>query len=130
MYFLDTNTLIYFFKGKGNIAEHLLDVPPRDIAIPAIVLFELEVGIAKSTSPKKRRRQLRSLTDIVKIWPFGENEAMKAATIRAKLEKKVSVIGPYDILIAATVLSQNGTLVTHNTAEFSRVDSLKLIDWY
>ena len=89
MYFLDTNTLIYFFKGKGNIAEHLLDVPPRDIAIPAIVLFELEVCIAKSRSPQKRKRQLRSLTDIVKIWPFGEKEAMIAATIRAKLERKV-----------------------------------------
>jgi tRNA(fMet)-specific endonuclease VapC len=130
MYFLDTNTLIYFFKGIGNIAKHLLEVPPRDIAIPAIVLFELEVGIAKSTSPQKRKNQLKSLTDSVKIWPFGDREALQAAAIRAKLEKKGNAIGPYDILIAATALSQNGTLVTHNTGEFYRVDGLKLIDWY
>lgn len=130
MHVLDTNTLIYFFKGMGNVAKHLLDVPPKNIAIPTIVLFELEVGIAKSTSPHKRKTQLQDLIGIVNIWSFGLEEARKAASIRAKLEKTGLVIGPYDILIAATALSQNGTLVTHNTAEFQRVESLKLVDWY
>ena len=36
MYVLDTNTLIYFFKGKGRIADHLFLMPPKDIAIPSI----------------------------------------------------------------------------------------------
>ena len=130
MYVLDTNTLIYFFKGMGNVTKHLLEVAPRDIAIPTIVLFELEVGIAKSTSPTKRKKQLQDFIDIVNIWPFGYEEARRAAAIRVKLEKNGMVIGPYDILIAATALSQNGTLVTHNTAEFERVEGLDFIDWY
>lgn len=45
---LDTNTLIYFFKGMGNVADNLLSKSPSEIAIPSIVLFELEFGIAKS----------------------------------------------------------------------------------
>ena len=53
MYVLDTNTLIYFFKGMGKVAEKLLTIPPKDIGLPAIVLFEIMVGIAKSTSPEK-----------------------------------------------------------------------------
>jgi tRNA(fMet)-specific endonuclease VapC len=130
MYVLDTNTLIYFFKGMGNVAEQLLIVPPKEIAIPTIVLFELEVGIAKSTSPKKRKVQLQNLTDIVTILPFGLEEARIAASIRAQLERSGLIIGPYDMLIAATALSQNGTLVTHNTAEFKRVKNLELVDWY
>ncbi len=130
MYVLDTNTLIYFFKGMGNVSRHLLKIPPRDIAVPTIVLFELEVGIAKSTSPAKRKKQLKNLIDVVNISPFGHKEAGYAATIRVKLEKKGLVIGPYDILIAAVALSQKGTLVTHNIAEFERVESLELIDWY
>ena len=121
---------MYFIKGMGNVAKNLLDVPPKDIAIPTIVLFELEVGIAESTSPHKRKTQLQDFIDIVNILSFGIDEARKAASIKAKLEKSGSVIGPYDIIIAATVLSQNGTLVTHNTAEFQRVESLKLVDWY
>jgi tRNA(fMet)-specific endonuclease VapC len=58
MYLLDTNTLIYFFKGQGQVAERLLSVPPTDLGISAIVLHELETGIAKSTHPDKRRRGL------------------------------------------------------------------------
>jgi tRNA(fMet)-specific endonuclease VapC len=42
---LDTNTLIYFFKGRGNVAERILSVPPAEVAVPAIVVYELEVGI-------------------------------------------------------------------------------------
>ena len=45
-YVLDTNTLIYFFKGMGGVAAKLLQQQPADIGIPAVVLFELEVGIA------------------------------------------------------------------------------------
>ncbi len=55
MYVLDTNTLIYFFKGEGNVARKLLTISPKEIAIPAIVVYEIEYGIAKSTSPKKDR---------------------------------------------------------------------------
>jgi len=58
MYLLDTNTLIYFFKGMGNVAQELLSKSPKEIGIPSIVLYELEVGIAKSKSPRKRLQQL------------------------------------------------------------------------
>ena len=130
MYVLDTNTLIYFFKGMGNVSKHLLKVPPKEIAVPTIVLFELEVGIAKSTSPAKRQKQLQDLINAVNIFPFGYKEAGYAATIRVKLEKKGLVIGPYDILIAAVALSKKSTLVTHNITEFERVAGLEIIDWY
>ncbi len=71
MYVLDTNTLIYFFKGLGAVAENLLAKAPKEIAIPSIVLFELEVGIAKSTSPQKRKQQLKELESSIQILPFG-----------------------------------------------------------
>ena len=52
---LDTNTLIYFFKGTGRVGERMLTRAPSEIAIPAIVAYEIETGIAKSASPDKRR---------------------------------------------------------------------------
>ena len=61
-YVLDTNILIYFFKGLGHVSERLLSTPPSDIGLPAIVLFELEVGIRKSKSPKKRITQLNDFS--------------------------------------------------------------------
>jgi tRNA(fMet)-specific endonuclease VapC len=129
-YCLDTNTLIYFFKGLGEVSNRLLTTPPGEIAIPTIVIFELEVGIGKSTSPRKRIAQLHQITSLVNIVSFGQSEAKCAAGIRIKLEKQGIPIGPYDILIAASALASNSTLVTHNTKEFERVAGLKIEDWY
>jgi tRNA(fMet)-specific endonuclease VapC len=129
VYILDTNTLIYFFKGIGNVADNLLAVSPKDIGIPAVVLYELEYGISRSTSPKKRTKQLEELCALVEVLAFGSDEAKTSATIRASLEKKGTPIGPYDVMIAGTVLSKQGILVTNNTKEFRRVPKLKIIDW-
>ena len=130
MFVLDTNTLIYLFKRMGNVYTRLLNTAPSDVGIPSIALYELLVGIKKSTSPEKRRRQLAALTSVVQILPFGLDEAAYASQIRVDLEKIGQPIGPYDVLIAATALANHATLVTHNTKEFDRVKNLSTEDWY
>lgn len=130
MYILDTNTLIHFFKGVGNVAGTLLSKSPNDIYIPAIVLFELKLGIAKSTNSTKRNKQLERLVSHVNISSFGTREADSAAMIRADLEKIGMPIGPYDVLIAGTALAANAILVTHNVKEFERISALTIEDWY
>jgi tRNA(fMet)-specific endonuclease VapC len=130
MFVLDTNTVIYFFKGSGNVPQTLLGKSPKDIGIPTIVLFELEVGVAKSGSSSKRIKQLQDFVAIVQILPFGIKEARAAASIRARLEERGIGIGPYDILISGTALAHQATLVTHNIKEFSRIQNLQIEDWY
>lgn len=130
MYVLDTNTLIYFFKGMGNVAENFLATSPREISIPSIVLYEIELGIAKSSSPKKRQAQLKEMCSLVKVLQFGVEEARLSALIRAQLEKKGTPIGAYDVLIAGTALAHQGILITNNTKEFSRVPKLNIENWY
>ena len=130
MYLLDTNTLIYYFKGVGNVAERLLSTSPSEIALSAIVLFELEVGIAKSVAPRKRKAQLQEFTSLVTVLSFDRSAAESAAQIRVKLEKPGVPIGAYDILIAASALATNSTLVTHNRKEFERIEGLRIVDWY
>jgi tRNA(fMet)-specific endonuclease VapC len=103
---------------------------PRDIAIPAVVLYELEVGIAKSSSPRKRVKQLEELTSVTQILSFGPAEAKAAAAIRVELEKKGAPIGPYDLLIAGTALAHGARLVTRNTREFKRIKKLQVESWY
>lgn len=130
MWVLDTNTLIYFFKGEGRVAGRLLAHSPGDIGIPAIVLYELQVGIAKSSSPDKRSRQLEELTSVVHVLPFHQREAQAAAGLRAELEREGRPIGPYDILIAGTALAHAAILVSRNTGEFGRIETLRVEDWY
>jgi len=130
MWVLDTNTLIYFFKGEGRVAETLFQHPPKDIAVPAIVVYELQVGIAKSSSPQKRTGQLRELLSTLQVLPFHQREAEAAANLRAMLEKQGLPIGPYDTLIAGTALAHGAILVSRNTREFRRIKSLRVENWY
>lgn len=127
---LDTNTLIYFFKDMGAVAERLLAVLPSDVVVCAPVLFELEVGLAKSAEPEKRRGQLKVLLDAVQFREFGDNEARASARIRASLEALGQPIGPMDNLIAGCALAHGDILVTRNLKEFGRIEGLLLENWY
>ena len=130
MYLLDTNTIIYFFKGLGDVAKNLFEKSPQEIFIPSIVVYELEVGIAKSNDSKKREEQLAKLLSHVQIIDFSVNEAKASAKIRAKLEKSGTPIGPIDTLIAGCAKANGLTLITRNIDEFKRVEGLSVQNWF
>lgn len=130
MFVLDTNTLIYFFRGEGAVADRMLATPVSVIAVPTPVVYELETGIAKSVQPARRRSQLDALLAVVTILPFDVDEARASAALRGRLEAAGTPIGPIDNLIAGTALAHGATLVTRNTEEFGRVEGLRLANWY
>lgn len=130
MFALDTNTLIYFFKGMGLVGQRLLATPPSAIGVPSVVLYELEFGLRRSSQPEKRRKQLEEFIRTVTILPFEEKAAKAAAQIRFELERAGLPIGPVDTLIAGTAAAWGATLVTRNTREFSRIRALPTVDWY
>jgi tRNA(fMet)-specific endonuclease VapC len=130
MYALDTNSVIYFFKGLGRVPGRVLATPPRSLAVPAVVLYELEAGIARSSAPERRRAQLEQLLAVLEVLPFGAAEARIAARIRADLESAGTPIGPLDNLIAGTALRHGATLVTRNVKEFQRIEGLAVEDWF
>jgi tRNA(fMet)-specific endonuclease VapC len=130
MFLLDTNTVIYFFKGQGQVAENLLGTRPAELALSTITLFELETGLRKSPDAKTRRKQLDALAQAAPMWDFDRAAAGAAAAVRASLERVGTPIGPLDTLIAGIALARNATLVTHNLREFSRVPRLDVVDWY
>ena len=129
-YLLDTNTLIYYFKGLGNIKERLLVCQPSEIVLSSVVYYELQVGILKSTSPQKRIAQLAILKNQVSWVDFDEKSAEATAQIRVDLERIGKPIGSYDVQIAGMAVANDLILVTHNTGEFGRVSGLKLEDWF
>ena len=130
MYALDTNSVSYFLKGRGRVADRLLAQPPRSVGIPSIVLYELAYGASRSEAPHGLRERLDVLLATLRVLPFGAGEAHAAARIRLDLEKSGKPIGPMDLLIAATALELGVVLVTHNTKEFRRVKGLRVEDWY
>ncbi len=61
--------------------------------------------------------------------PFSDADAIVYGKIRAELEIKGQIIGPYDLQIAAQAMSRGMTLITNNVSEFQRVPGLLLENW-
>jgi tRNA(fMet)-specific endonuclease VapC len=133
MFCLDTNVVIFAInERRPKIAERL----HRELAagtpmiVPAIVMFELEYGCAKSERRDQSRRALQIfLSAGFDQPPFDIEDAREAGEIRAWLESRGQPIGPYDTLIAAQARRRGATLVTLNAREFERVPELSVEDW-
>lgn len=129
-WFLDTNICIYALKDKFPlIGKRLAKHVPEDIKIPSLVYAELMLGARKSNQPEKTRDTVRFFLAPFEVVPFCQKAAEIYAEIRGDLEQDGKIIGPNDLVIAATVLAHSGRLVTHDTREFSRIAHLKLEDW-
>ena len=129
-YYLDTNVCIFFLKGTHPaLLRTILSHSPNALRIPAIVAAELIHGAEKSANPVKNSEQVKKFLMPFEIAPFDVLAAYSYGKIRSSLEKRGEIIGPNDLLIAATVLSQSGILVTNNVKEFARVENLAVEDW-
>ena len=130
MYFLDTNTCIYFLKGKYRlIYEKLKNKKPDEIKIPSIVKAELLYGVEKSRQKERNLEVYSKFLEPFEIVGFDTTAAEIYAKIRGILEKKGKIIGPNDLIISATVMSKKGIMISHNTHEFNQVEGLHLEDW-
>jgi tRNA(fMet)-specific endonuclease VapC len=130
---LDTNIAIYVINRRVPAVRHRLAEQLRlgtEIGFPAIALFELRYGRARSNRQTETDRLLAEfLAPGITVLPFEAEDAAHAGDIRAYLESKGTPIGAYDYLIAAQARSRGATLVTLNRREFARVPGLLLADW-
>lgn len=130
MILLDTNTCIYIINNRPpEVLEYFRSYKAGEVGISSIAASELAYGVAKSGS-MKNRKALDMFLAPLQILPFDSECLWFYAEIRASLEKNGLSIGPMDTLIAAQALSIDGTLVTNNLKEFSRVPKLKLENWF
>lgn len=129
-YLLDTNTCIRHLNQRSPaIIQKLSKLSPEDIAVCSIVKAELFAGAAKSNDPERTLiKQQKFLNRFVSL-PFDDRAATVYGPMRARLERLGTPIGPLDMLIAAIAMANDLILVTHNIAEFSRIDGLKIEDW-
>lgn len=130
MYLLDTNTLIYFFTAQGKVALHLAQQHASTIKLPAIAVFELTYGNARSNRPDVQRAQMETVLNVYEVLAFDLACARIAGPLRASLEAIGTPIGQCDLFIASTALANDMTVVTRNVREFARVPGLRVEDWY
>ena len=130
MYFLDTNTCIYFLNGRfQQIKTKVLSTPPNQIAIPSVVKAELLFGAYKSRSREKNIEKVSQFLEPFEIIVFDDMMTWVYADIRCATEACGHSVGPNDLFIASIVKFHEGILVTNNVREFKRIQGLVVEDW-
>jgi tRNA(fMet)-specific endonuclease VapC len=113
---------LYDLKSKFE------EVGPENCFISEISLAELKFGVAKSKARQKNQKALDNFLSGIQILPiFPALDTY--ATEKARLQKSGKIIDDFDLLIGATAVSFDLTMVTNNTNHFSRLTDIKLEDW-
>jgi Predicted nucleic acid-binding protein, contains PIN domain len=129
-YLLDTNACIHYLNHLDSPVRHRLErMHPADVTLCSMVKAELYYGAFKSKQTARNLAALEYLFSILTSLPFDDLAARIYGEIRSDLSVKGTLIGPNDMVIAATALACNITLVTRNTKEFLRVSNLKVENW-
>ena len=130
IYLLDTNVCITLLRGKDPVLLQRINArKPADIALCSVVIGELFYGAALSNQPALEQAKVDAFARLYVCLSFDDAAAKAFGGLRAHLKKLGTPIGPYDLMIAASALASNLTLVTHNVVEFSRVPGLMYEDW-
>ena len=129
IHLLDTDSCIGVLRQKPGMVERLSQLPPTDVAVSMVTVYELFCGVEKALDPTKERQKVERFVSVIAELPFDRTAAQTAARIRMDLEKQGTPIGPYDLLIAGQALANDFVLVTNNISEFQRVSGLKLESW-
>ena len=130
MYLLDTNACIRILNNtSAALVSRLRGESPSGIRLSSVTKAELLFGARRSVRAAANLRLLdRFFAPFISL-PFDDHCAEHYSTIRADLSTRGQLIGPNDMLIAATARAHDLILVTHNTREFSRVVGLAVEDW-
>ena len=130
MYYLDTCTVISILRGElPGFKEKGKTIPPSDIKIPSMVAAELIAGAYNSPNTKFNLDLVNGFISTFEIVPFDEYACLTYGKLWADLKKNGKMIKSNDLIIAATVISHGGVLVTNNTRDFDRIIGLRIEDW-
>jgi tRNA(fMet)-specific endonuclease VapC len=127
-FLLDSDTCSFYLRQKGIIESRFLQYG-GNLNISVITAGELLAWAQRATSPRSRLVNVRKLFDMVDIVEIDELVIERWAAIRAWQLDRGRQTPKLDLLIAATALVHNLTLVTHNTKDFANIPGLQIADW-
>ncbi|MDQ2630977.1 MAG: PIN domain-containing protein [Actinomycetota bacterium] len=125
---LDTTVLVAAERGANALAEAIND--GDDVAVAAITVAELRVGIqlAKGRRKDKRERFVEAVLDAVSIEPYELEVADAHAALLAHVRRKGTPRGAHDLIIAATARAKERIVVSFDRGGFSDLPGVSIAD--
>jgi tRNA(fMet)-specific endonuclease VapC len=130
LYMLDTDTCVFVLRRTSDaLLERIQAVPLVQQAISVVTYAELLYGVQVSSKKRANQDAVDVLVRHLPVLEWSQDAARHYAEIRADLNKKGSMIGANDLMIAAHARSLAAVVVTNNTRDFGRVKGLEVENW-
>ena len=127
-YLLDTNICIYFLKGQFDLDRKIEKVALSNCYVSEITVAELKFGAQNSENQEKNGKTVDQFVSKFTIIPIF-NSLDVYAREKARLKKKDLPLDDFDLLIGATAISNNLTLVTRNVSDFEMLKGIEMENW-
>ncbi|MBF2057138.1 MAG: PIN domain-containing protein [Cyanobacterium sp. T60_A2020_053] len=128
-YLLDTDTCIYWLKGRIPIKNRLCTVGFNQVCICQITVSELYFGAYNSNQIDNNLKTLDDFLKSISVLSFTNDSLKKFGELKAFLRKTGNTIDNFDLLIASVALTNNLILVTNNTRHYQRILNIRLDNW-
>ncbi len=127
-YLIDTDWVIHCLHGVQPVLERVGQLRPDGIAISVISIAELYDGVFGGTDPAQKEQELLDfLARGIARLDVDSATATLFARERSRLRRAGTPIGDFDLLIGATALRHNLTLLSNNRRHFQRINGLNLL---
>jgi len=127
-YLLDTNICIYFLKGQFELDKRFEKAEVENCFVSEITVAELKFGAENSEKKEENRKVVDEFVSKFTIIPIF-NSLDVYAKEKARLRTKGQPLDDFDLLIGATAISNNLTLVTRNISDFERLNGIDIENW-
>ena len=127
-FLVDTNVLIYHLNGIANATQLLDRLLEPGAAMSAVSYMEIVEGLTGNQRTATAEQRFTVLAERMRILDFRREDAIVAARIRHGLREQGRNVRSrsLDLLIAATAISYDLTLVTNNPSDYQDVPGLRL----
>jgi tRNA(fMet)-specific endonuclease VapC len=129
MFLLDTDTLIYSFKGLPTVVENIRFHADAPKALSVISYGELVYGAYKSAQVSSNLAKVHRLREIFPVIDASASILECFGSIKENLSKKGITVDDFDLLIGSTAITLGYTLVTNNQKHFEKIPDLKIVNW-
>jgi len=127
-FLLDTNIISAMQRGARGVAHRLIQHSGR-IHTSEIVVAEIYAGIHHRLSDASYITLFEEFLGAIQVHPFDRECALAFGRLRGELLRTGRPVNPVDLMIAATAVVHNLTLVTHNVKDFEQVPDVRFEDW-
>jgi tRNA(fMet)-specific endonuclease VapC len=126
---IDSDVIIQAERGIFDLDAWLVSQPDQEFKLAAITVAELWHGVERATGIHitKRRLFVQRVLANFEFVPYTGQAAFEHARLWAELESSGQMIGPHDLILAATALHTGSAVATFNVRHFSVVQGLKVI---